>query len=209
MLPGGFIILSVAIRLISGGRYAWGVVNGRARPNAVTWLLWGLTPLIAFFAGLQNGFNTQSFILLALAISPLTIFGITVLKTGLRKHLTPFTLTCGAIALIGIVLWMVTDNPILAIIFSIVADIFASLPTLRKAYQDPASEYALPYFLSMVSMIVALLTVQEWIFTVYGFPLYMLCINGVLLGFATLPIRQIVQRCKVIVRYSYEGSKAG
>jgi hypothetical protein len=205
MLPGGFIIISIAIRLISGGRYAWGVLHGKAQPNAVTWFLWGLTPLIAFFAGLQQGFNTQSFILLALAASPLVIFGITVYKTGLRTHLTPFALACGAIALAGIVLWKITDNPSLAIIFSIIADLFASLPTLRKAYKDPGSEYAFPYFLSAISMGIAILTIQDWTFTLYAFPVYMLCINIILMLFASMPIRQLGQK----YGYSQEGVRIG
>jgi len=56
----------------------------------------------------------------------------------------------------------------------------------------------------MVSMIIALLTVQEWIFTVVTFPVYMLCSNIVLAFFALLPIRQIVQKLRVTNRLLYE-----
>lgn len=98
-------------------------------------------------------------------------------------------MTCGLLALLGIALWKITLVPELAIAFSILADIFATLPTLHKAYYDRESEYAWPYMLSIFSMIITLLTVHEWIFAVYAFPLYMLAVNAVLFCFAAFPIR--------------------
>ncbi|HEU5186888.1 MAG TPA: hypothetical protein VFT87_00105 [Candidatus Saccharimonadales bacterium] len=197
MLPGWFVLVSVGIRLISGGRYAWAVTKGRARPNPITWLLWGLTALIALAAQLQNGFSTESVVLLALAASPLLIFGISVAKQGIKHHLTPFTIVCGSLALLGIILWQLTAQPTVAIWFSIAADICATLPTLQKAYKDPSSEYAPPYLLSMGSMALTLLTIQTWTFTNYAFPLYILCINVALFVFAQFPLRALVQKQSV------------
>lgn len=190
MLPGSFVLLSVLIRLVSGGRYAWGIVRGKARPDPVTWLLWAVTPLIAFIAQLQQGLTIQSAVLLALFISPAVICVLAIAKQGFWRYLTPFTLCCAAVALAGIVLWRITDQPAVAIAFAILADIFATLPTLRKSYLDPSSEYALPYLLSAFSMIVTLLTIRDWSFVVYAFPLYMLAVNLVLAAFAHFPLRR-------------------
>lgn len=193
MLPAWFTLISIAIRLQSGAQYAWGVLNGKARPNPITWFLWGLTPLIAFVAQLQRGLQPQSLVLLALAVSPLTICLLTLMRHNTKQHFTPFAITCGILALVGIALWQITSIPELAIVFSILADILATLPTLQKAYRDPGSEYALPYFLSMVSMLITLLTIQDWSFLIYAFPLYMFCINVILWLFALVPIRKIVR----------------
>ena len=192
MLPAWFTVFSVAIRLFGGAQYAWGVWRGRARPNPITWFLWGLTPLITFFASLQYGLKPQSLVLLALAASPLAVSAVAVLKHDMREHFTPFSLTCGLFALAGIALWQATAIPELAIIFSIVADIFATLPTLRKAYKRPESEYAWPYFMSVLSMAVTLLTIKQWQFAVYAFPLYMLLVNVVLWSFAAIPWRRLI-----------------
>jgi hypothetical protein len=194
MLPAWFTLFSVAIRLIGGAQYAWGVLRGKAQPNPITWFLWGLTPLIAFLAQLQYGLKPQSFVLLALATSPLVISVLALATHNARQHFTPFALLCGVAALAGIVSWQLTSIPELAIAFSIIADIFATLPTLRKAYHRPASEYAWPYALSAVSMIITLLTIRQWTFDVYAFPLYMLLVNMVLCSFAMFPFRAIVHR---------------
>lgn len=194
MLPAWFTVFSIAIRLLGGAQYAWGVVVGKAKPNPITWFLWGLTPLIAFFAQLQYGLTPQAWVLLALAASPLFISMLAIIKYGLRGHFTPFSVTCGLLALLGIVLWQMTSVPELAVLFCIIADIFATLPTLQKAYRNPASEYAWPYMMSMVSMVIVLLTIQDWRFLIYAFPLYMLAVNMACFSFAAFPIRQWIEQ---------------
>jgi len=194
-LPVWCIVFSLIIRLFSGGKYAVGVLRGIARPNPITWFLWGLTSLIAFCAQLGD-LQAQSFVTLALGVTPIAISVVAIAKNGLRAHCTRFTLSCGLCALIGIALWQITDNPVMAIVFAIIADIMASLPTLKKSYGDPASEYAFPYLLSVFSMVITLLTIRSWVFIIYAFPLYMLCINGMLYGFAALPIRAHVTRVR-------------
>lgn len=44
-----------------------------------------------------------------------------------------------AAAIVGIILWAITDNPNLALLFSLLADMLASIPTLIKAYRYPPS----------------------------------------------------------------------
>ena len=81
----------------------------------------------------------------------------------------------------------------LAIAFCVLADLLATLPTLRKAYSDPDSEYAPPYLLSVLAMLLTLGTVAGGDLTTYGFPLYMLLVNVVLFAFATLPLARVVR----------------
>ena len=198
MLPDWFALVSVFIRLIGGGQYARSVFKRETFPNPISWFLWGLTPMIAFFAQITTGLNAQSFVLLALGITPLIICILSIKLHGVKHHLTPFSLWCGAIAVVGIILWRVTSYPELAIAFGIIADIFATLPTLHKTYRDHTSEYALPYLVSAASMAVTLLAIHGWIFTTYAFPLYMLCINVIILIFASLPLRSIVRATPVL-----------
>jgi len=193
MLPAWFIVFSIGIRIFGGGQYAWGVIKGKARPNPITWFLWGLTAMIAFAAQLQEGVGIQALVTFVLGLSPLVVCAIAVTRNGLSAHLTPFTISCAISALIGIVLWRITNNPELAITFSIIADSFAGLPTLFKAYKDPSSEYSQPYLLSIVSMVILLLTLTSWTYVSSAFPIYMLVSNIFLLAFAALPIRSGVE----------------
>lgn len=186
MLPAWFIFVAITIRIYGGFGYIWGVLKGKAKPNPITWFIWGLTPMIAFAAQLQEGVGYEAWMTFALGAGPLCVFLLSLFKSRSSSHFTVFNIGCGVIALFGIVLWQLTNNPLLAIVFSIVADIFASIPTIRKGYRHPHSEYALPYLLSIISMIITLLTVSNWTFATYAFPLYMLLINLVLFTSITL-----------------------
>jgi hypothetical protein len=70
-----------------------------------------------------------------------------------------------------------------ALLFSIAADIFSSVPTIIKSFKDPDSERALPYLLSLLSMIATMAAIPHWTLAAYAFPLYILLIN---LTFVTL-----------------------
>lgn len=180
MLPHGFVLVAIMLRLISGGGYLWGVLRGKVTPNPLTWFFWGLTPMIAFVAQLQESVGIQAWMTFALGVGPLVIFVASVIKNPAAVRLDRGNVVCGVLAIAGIVLWRCTANPLLAIAFSILADIFGGLPTVLKSYRQPSSEYALPYLLSMVSMVMTVMTLQTWTFASYAFPVYIFMINLVI-----------------------------
>ena len=192
-LPAWCAAIAITIRLAGGAQYTLAVVRRTARPNIVTWFLWGVTPMIALAAQTDRE-GPAAAVTFALGLGPLVVSAVAFRTDRSASHLTPFTVGCAAASLAGVVLWQVTAMPILAVVFCVLADLLATLPTLRKAYADPASEYAPPYLLSILAMLVTLGTVAEPDPTVYAFPLYMLLVNVVLFAFAALPIGRVVRR---------------
>lgn len=180
MIPAWFVAIAVVIRLAGGISYARAVVRGRAKPNPVTWFFWALTALVAFAAQISSGVGWSAISTFALALGPLVIFSLALKHNWSRSHFTPATIACAVLAMCGIILWQLTSNPTLAIIFSIVADIFGSIPTVIKAYQEPQSEVSGPYLASMCSMVITLLTINDWNFASYAFPAYIFLINFVI-----------------------------
>jgi hypothetical protein len=193
-LPAWCAGIAIAIRLVGGGQYVVAVARRRARPNVVTWFLWGLTPMIAVAAQIEDGLSPEVAVTLVLGVGPLVVAVVGLCTDRSASHLTPFTLGCAGASFAGIALWQLTAIPALAIAFCIVADLLATLPTLRKAYAAPDTEYAPPYLLSVLAMLITLGTVEHGDFTAYGFPLYMLLVNVVLFAFAALPLARILRR---------------
>lgn len=178
MLEIALIFTAIGLRLLAGAHYFIATCTGKVQPNPVTWLFWGLAPLIAFVAQIQDGFEPSAWVTLVLAIGPLAIFIAAMCKEKHKRwKVTIFDLACGVLAGIGIVLWQITDNPMVALVFGIMADIAGGVPTLRKSYSAPHTEHALPYFLSILSMAATLLSLQSWHFMNTAFPVYILCIN--------------------------------
>jgi hypothetical protein len=193
-LPAWCAAVAITVRLTSSGQYALAVARGRARPNIVTWFLWGLTPMIAVAAQLGDGTGPAVAVTFVLGLGPLVVSVVAFFTDRSASRLTPFTLSCAAASFAGIVFWQLTAMPALAIAFCILADLLATLPTLHKAYLAPESEYAPPYLLSVLAMLVTLGTVDGGGFTAYGFPLYMLLINVTLFAFAALPLARLARR---------------
>lgn len=182
MLNENFAILGGLITLLGGLSYLFDTVKGKIQPNRVSWVLWALAPLIAFFAELQQGVGLQSILTLSVGLIPAMVFlGSFVNKKAYWK-IEKFDIVCGALSLGGLLLWYITKVGNIAIFFAILADGFASLPTLIKAYQDPTTENPYVFLGNSASGILTLLTIKNWNFANYGFPLYIFLMMG-LIGF--------------------------
>lgn len=177
MLPIWFIYVAAMLRLLGGLAYLRATLQGKALPNPLSWLLWSATPMIAFFAELSAGVGIAALVTLALGISPLLVFVATIYKNPRLFKLDRFNATCALLAITGIVLWVLTDHPQLAIALAILADIASSLPTIKKTIHRPHTEYAPTYAISAFSMILTLLTIRSWSFASAAFPIYILTIN--------------------------------
>lgn len=87
---------------------------------------------------------------------------------------------CTLLAIIAIVSWQLTHQPLLAIIFAIIADLMASVPTVVKAYRDPQSEHPAGWFIVVSAAILGLLSTTIVNPANIIFPAYILCINGII-----------------------------
>lgn len=181
MLGTLLIVVAIILRLAAGADYLTATIKGSVKPNPVTWLFWGLAPMIAFAAQAQSGLEPSSWVTFILGLGPLLIFAIAVTKNKKQRwKLSRSDILCGASAAIGLLLWQITSDPMLALTFGIVADILGGMPTLYKSYHFPESEKALPYFLSLMSMVVTMFSLTRWDYINAGFPVYIFCINFVL-----------------------------
>ncbi|MET1033242.1 MAG: hypothetical protein ABWX94_01975 [Candidatus Saccharimonadales bacterium] len=177
MLPVGFIIIAVMLRLWSGASYFKATLNGTAQPSIVSWSFWSLTALIAFVVQLSRGSGPEAFVTLAIGLSPIAVCVAALYKGAYRTSLQKSDKWCIALTSLGIMLWIISKNPLMALYMSILADIFSSIPTILKSYRKPQSEHPAAYVLSVISMGITLLTVTNWQITNWLFTAYILAIN--------------------------------
>lgn len=180
MINQNFVIVGAIIAAIGSLSYIKDTLKGRVKPNRVSYLLWSLAPLIAFFAEIKQGVGIQALMTFVVGFLPLTIFTASFVNKKAVWNLTRFDLICGALSIIGLVLWYITKSGNIAIIFSILADGLASVPTVVKSFNYPETESAWPYFASTISAVLTLLTVKVWNLANIGFPLYIILITLVI-----------------------------
>jgi hypothetical protein len=194
ILPVGFIFVAAAMRLIGGVSYLRATIRGTAQPYPLSWLLWGITPMIAFAAELRAGVGLPALVTLALGISPLLVFAVAMIKNHRSFTIDRLNALCCLVAIIGIALWFITDEPVLAISFSILADIFSAIPTIRKIVKQPKSEHMPTYLISASSMVITLLAIKQWSFAATAFPAYVLTINVVIAILIFISDKRLIKR---------------
>ena len=180
MINQNFVILGAIIAAAGSVSYLIDTLKGKVKPNRVSFLLWSLAPLIAFFAEIKQGVGIQALMTFVVGFLPFTIFIASFVNKKAVWNLTGFDLMCGALSIIGLVFWFITKSGNIAIIFSILADGLAALPTVVKSFNYPETESAWPYFTSTISGILTLLTVKVWNLANIGFPLYIVLITLVI-----------------------------
>jgi hypothetical protein len=180
MINQNFVIVGAIIAAAGSLSYLIDTLKGKVKPNRVSFLLWSLAPLIAFFAEVKQGVGIQSLMTFIVGFLPLTIFIASFVNKKAVWNLTGFDLMCGALSIVGLVLWFITKSGNIAIIFSILADGLAAMPTVVKSFNYPETESAWPYFSSTISAILTLLTIKVWNIANIGFPLYIVLITLVI-----------------------------
>lgn len=183
MISDKFVILGAVINLIGTSSYILHTLQGRTRPNRISWAMWSLAPLVAFAAELGKGVGLQSLMTFMSGFCPLLVLVASFVNRKSYWKLSQFDIMCGVLSVLGLFLWLITKQGNVAIVFSIMADALAALPTIVKSYKDPESESWYAFGAAAISAALTLLSIDNWTFANYGFPIYILsiCVAFVLL----------------------------
>ncbi len=172
------VLLSVLVSFSGSVPYIRDTLAGRTKPNRVTWFMWAVAPLLGAVAAVSahaDGWSTVRTFVAGLV--PLLIFIASFVNPKSYWQLTTFDFACGVSAVLGLVLWQVAESPRLAILFLAIADIFACIPTIMKAWTYPETETGITYFAGLVSVLLVIPAIPVWNIENSAFPLYLLVAN--------------------------------
>ena len=91
-----------------------------------------------------------------------------------------------ALAAVAIISWQLTKQPVLAIVFSIIADAMAAMPTLVKSYRDPWSEHPAAWLIIAIGALCGVFSSTIFNAANLLFPAYLLVVNGTIGTFALI-----------------------
>jgi hypothetical protein len=174
-----WIYLGTAIGAAGALVYLRDTVRGTTQPNRVTWLLWAVAPLLATAVELNEGVRLQALPTFMVGFMPLLIFIASFHNSAAVWKVRRMDYVCGAVSVVGTIVWLATRNGVLAISAAIAADFLAGLPTLTKSWTHPQTETVHSYIGALISMVILLLTVDHWTFEVVAFPLFVLGMSAV------------------------------
>lgn len=176
------VILSVLVSISGSFAYIRDTLKGKTKPNRVSWFMWALAPLIGTSAALSSGADVWATVRIFLSgFLPLIVFIASFVNPKSYWKLTPFDLACGVCAILAFAVWGFADSPRLAILLAAIADGLASLPTIRKAWNNPETETGITYVAGLLAVILILPSIPVWNIENSAFQIYLLIANTLLL----------------------------
>jgi hypothetical protein len=129
VISENWIYLGTAIGVLGTAAYLRDTLRGTTKPNRVTWLLWAFAPLLAAVVEFDEGVGLRALPTFMVGFMPLLVFAASFVNADSVWRIRRFDYACGAISVLGTVVWLVTRNGVLAISAAIAADFMAGLPT--------------------------------------------------------------------------------
>jgi hypothetical protein len=180
MINEHYIFLALAISVAGSGYYAYAAFRGKIKPNVVSWALWGLAPMIMFFAQRSEGSGIQNLFSLVTGLMPFVVLAAALARSHVALRFSKIDISCASIAVAALGLWLATGEGAVAMTLSILAGLCASLPTLLKGYRQPETERSTPFVAGVIAACITLLTLPQFTFESTAFSVYLILSNSLL-----------------------------
>ena len=161
MIDPRFVYLAAVLSLVGAYGYIRDTLHGDTSPNRVTWSLWGVEGVLAFFVEIQQHVGLASLMTLMLGLVPCAVVVASFRNRNAVWKLGAFDAVCGAVSVGGLVFWAFVNEPTVALVSFVVADQMAALPTVRKSWLAPSTESPRLFFLGSTNCAITVLTLTK------------------------------------------------
>jgi hypothetical protein len=182
-------IVATIVGFIGYVPYFRDIFKGKTKPHVFSWLVWAILTGVAFVAQLVDNAGPGAWVTGTTAIICL-IVAILALTKG-EKQITRLDWFCFTASLTGIVLWIATDNPLLAVIVVTITDAIAFIPTFRKTYHKPYEETVVEYALGSLKFLLGIFALESLSITTWLYPASLVFMNGLFVVMAMVRRKQI------------------
>ena len=152
------ILLGISTIFLIGGpiTYAISIFQGKTKPHRMTRFILAFVLTLNFLSiiAARGNFGAITFAGFTF-LQALVIFLLSMWR-GMGGS-SKFDWACFVIAMIGLVGWKITGNPVVGVWFSVLADLAAYLPAFVKTYHHPHTESPWYYVMSGVSALLSLI----------------------------------------------------
>lgn len=177
MLPDYIIYFTFLFYIPGYYFYLRDIVHGQNRPNLVSWFMWMLGPMLGAFFQVKAGAGLVALPTFMAGFGPLVIVLFFIWHKNAYWKLTKFDILCGVFSLLALVFYIFTRNLGISILFAILSDALAFIPTFVKSWKSPENESVQPYLIGIATNALGLLIVKDWSFAIYSFGIYFVIFN--------------------------------
>ena len=169
-------ILTLVIGLISYSLYFRAIFSGKVKPDPYSWLIWGALAGITFFAQVSKGGGAGTWATALTAIICIVIAAVAFYRGDGHAKLIDWVSIGGA--LIGLILWDYTRNPLAAVELVIIIGALGFVPIFRQAFYKPQEEPTVTFALNGLKFGIALFAMGSLDPVTWLYPAAMTVMNG-------------------------------
>lgn len=165
-----FSALAIVLTFVAFVPYVRGILAGTIKPHVFSWVIWGTTTVIVFFAQLEAKGGIGAWpIGISGAVTTLIAVLAFVKRSDISITRTDWLFFLAALA--SLPFWYFTADPLWAVVILTTVDLLGFGPTIRKAYYFPHDENILFFLLFMARNLFVLLALESYSITTVLFPL--------------------------------------
>ncbi len=165
-------ILSGLVNLAGTLLYIDEIFRRKSVPERATWFVWLILGLVALFSQKSLG-ATHSLWFVGLQTFGVSLVFLLSLRFG-TGGLAKFDIGVLTLAGLGILLWIVTADPLLSLSMVVIVRVIGMAATIRKTARQPRSEALAPWVLYATSGLLAMLSVGRLDLPLLLYPTYAL-----------------------------------
>ena len=132
MIAGAIAFLAYVIYIVS-------ILRGKSKPNRATWWIWAFMGVVLVLSYQASGAENTIWVPFVEFLGPL-IIAILSIKYGEGGINNKTDIICLVGSFVSIILWIIFNNPVIALVTSLAVDSFAIIPTIKKSYLRPEGE---------------------------------------------------------------------
>lgn len=164
-----FGVLSLIPAAIAYTLYFKGMLAGKIKPHAFSWLIWGLLAGNGFIAQVSADAGIGAWATGVTSLACLTIFGIAIFRGDTKVLRLDWILL--VLALVSFGLLFLIEDKTLSLCVTLFATLLGFSMTWRKAWQLPHEEAAVSFGLNAIKFLPAIFALQTYSFLTIAYPL--------------------------------------
>ena len=166
LVAGVIALLAYVVYIIS-------IFRGKTKPNRATWWIWAFMGLVIGFSYYASGAVNTIWVPFVEFMGPFSVALLSI-KYGEGGLNNKTDLICLFGTVFSIILWIIFNNPVVALTTNLVINSFALIPTIKKSYLRPEGEDFWAWFGTGLADSLNMFAVEKFTFAVLVYPIYML-----------------------------------
>lgn len=188
------------IALLAYVVYVISIFIGGSKPNRTTWWIWAFMGLILALSYDFSGAGNTVWVPYVEFLGPFSIALLSI-KYGEGGLDDRTDLWCFFGALVSVALWLIFNNPVIALVMNLAIDSFAIIPTIKKSYLRPEGEDFWAWFGTGTADTLNMFAVERFTFAILVYPIYMLVSDLIIIFILLLKKKGIMKDITFLTKH--------